>query len=232
MPPSPSPEAAVADAPAPDEADPDLNGSRVVGQGPPAPTRWKRTTHKWSRWLHVYTSMISLLLVLFFGITGITLNHPDWTFGADPVRTTTTGQLPDEAIVDGNVEFLVVSEFLRNTADVKGEVKAFADDGGEGTISFKNPGYSADVFFDTETGEYELLEVQQGWLNVLNELHKGRDGDSNWRWIIDVSGGLLVLISVTGLGIQFFLRKRRRSALSLAAAGTVITIILILLALN
>ena len=33
------------------------------------------------RWIHVYTSMISLLIVLFFGLTGITLNHPKWTFG-------------------------------------------------------------------------------------------------------------------------------------------------------
>ncbi len=36
----------------------------------------KRNTHRWARWIHVYTSMVALVVVLFFGITGITLNHP------------------------------------------------------------------------------------------------------------------------------------------------------------
>lgn len=33
------------------------------------------------RWLHVYVSMLSFLTILFFAITGITLNHPEWTLG-------------------------------------------------------------------------------------------------------------------------------------------------------
>ena len=33
------------------------------------------------RWLHIYLSMLGLAAVLFFSVTGITLNHPDWVFG-------------------------------------------------------------------------------------------------------------------------------------------------------
>ncbi|MEO6123457.1 MAG: PepSY-associated TM helix domain-containing protein [Ilumatobacteraceae bacterium] len=51
------------------------------GRNPSASKRRKQVTSRWVRWVHVDTSMISLLVVLFFGITGITLNHPDWTFG-------------------------------------------------------------------------------------------------------------------------------------------------------
>ena len=32
-------------------------------------------------WLHIYVSMFGLAAVLFFSVTGITLNHPDWFFG-------------------------------------------------------------------------------------------------------------------------------------------------------
>ena len=32
-------------------------------------------------WLHIYLSMFGLAAVLFFSVTGITLNHPDWVFG-------------------------------------------------------------------------------------------------------------------------------------------------------
>src|SRR5215210_2520816 len=31
-------------------------------------------------WLHIYLSMFGLAAVLFFSVTGLTLNHPDWFF--------------------------------------------------------------------------------------------------------------------------------------------------------
>ena len=52
-----------------------------VGRGTSTGRRRKQATSRWVRWIHVYTSMISLLIVLFFGLTGITLNHPKWIFG-------------------------------------------------------------------------------------------------------------------------------------------------------
>ena len=33
------------------------------------------------RWLHIYLSMFGLAALLFFAVTGVTLNHPDWVFG-------------------------------------------------------------------------------------------------------------------------------------------------------
>src|SRR5574339_315887 len=39
---------------------------------------WRRRVAKLSRWLHIYGSMGSLAIVLFFAITGITLNPQDW----------------------------------------------------------------------------------------------------------------------------------------------------------
>lgn len=176
--------------------------------------------------------MISLVIVLFFGVTGITLNHPDWTFGSEGTATTVAGSLPADAINDGDVEFLIVSEFLRNEHGVKGQVTDFSEDGTQGTISFKNPGYGAEVFFEIDSGSYTLSENSQGWVTVMNDLHKGRDSTSSWRWVIDVSGALLVLISVTGLGIQFFLRKRRPSALTLSVIGGLVSALFLWIAIR
>jgi hypothetical protein len=205
---------------------------RTGGSSTEGTAKLKRKTHFWLRWTHVYTSMISLIIVMFFGITGITLNHPDWTFGTEAQATTDTGILPVDAITDGEVEFLVVSEFVRNTHGVKGHVTNFGTDGAEGTISFKNPGYGAEIFFNIDSGTYSLSQNSQGWVTAMNDLHKGRDSNTAWRWVIDVSGGLLVLISVTGLGIQFFLRKRRLSALSLSIIGAVLSAAFIWIALR
>lgn len=193
---------------------------------------WKSSHTKWSRLIHVYTSMISMLIVLFFGLTGITLNHPDWTFGSAPVTTTTTGMLPAEAFTDDRIEFLIVSEHLRSEHGVEGQVSDFGETNTEATIRYKNPGYTADVFFDPATGDYTLTEIEQGWLTVMNELHKGRDGSPMWRWIVDISGALLVVISLTGLYLQFFLRKRRRAALTVAVGSTLLVVLLMWMAVG
>lgn len=193
----------------------------------------RRATHRWARWLHVYASMTALVVVLFFGITGITLNHPTWTFGDEAQTTETSGVLPfSPTLDDGSVDFLSVSEFVRAEYGVAGGVDSFDVVNGVGSIAYKNAGYAADLFFDVETGAFDLSVEQQGWVAVMNDLHKGRDTGTSWKWLIDVSAGFLVLVSLTGLVMQFFLRKRRRSALVSVAVGGAVVIALVWLTLR
>ena len=84
--------------------------------------------------------------------------------------------------------------------------------GDKGTLSYRNPGYSADVSFSVSKGTYDLTVDQQGWVAVLNDLHKGRDAGSAWKWTIDVAAGVLVLIAASGLVLQLVVKLRRRSA--------------------
>lgn len=193
----------------------------------------KRTTNRWARWVHVYASMVAFVIVLFFGLTGITLNHPSWTFGDEVSTTTTSGELAvDTTLDDGSINYLEISEYIRDTQGVSGDVDSFSETNGEASIAYKNPGYAADLFVDVDSGEFILTVEQQGWVAVVNDLHKGRDTGSAWKWVIDLSAGFLVLVSLTGLTMQFFLRKRRRSALTAAAAGGVVVVALIWLTLS
>ena len=209
--------------------DADLDDSALTPRRAAATAGRRRsaTTNRWMRWLHVYTSMISLLVVLFFGITGLTLNHPQWTLGDAAERTTFTGTLPADFDPTSNDYLLSVSEYLRDQHDVGGSISEFGVSGTDGTLSYKAAGYAADVFFDTATGEYELVVNQQGFVGVMNDLHKGRDTSSSWSWVIDASAILLVVVSLTGLGIQLFQRKRRTRALIIAAIATVASVVLL-----
>jgi len=190
----------------------------------------KQTTHRWVRWIHVYTSMISLVLVLFFGITGITLNHPDWTFGSEATTTTKTGTLASSLLADGQVDELGISEFLRTTYGISAPLADHQLDGDQGLLSYRDPGYAANVTYDTTSGDYRLTVEQQGLVGVMNDLHKGRDASGSWKWVIDVIAGFLVVISLTGLVLQLFLKRRRRSALAVAAGGIAVTALLVVLA--
>ena len=192
----------------------------------------RRDAHKATRWLHTYLSMISLALVLFFGATGITLNHPSWTFGMNGSQETLTGTLPPGFETNGTVDFLAISQFMTETHGVRGDATDDSADATQGSMSFKGPGYAADLFFDVATGTYDLSVDQQGVLAVMNDLHKGRNTDGPWNWTIDVAGGLLVAVAVTGLGLQFFLKRRRMRAYVVAGAGTMLGFILIVLTVN
>ncbi|MEI7547275.1 MAG: PepSY-associated TM helix domain-containing protein [Actinomycetota bacterium] len=210
-----------------DDADADSALDRRASTG----RRRSAVTNRWMRWLHVYTSMISLIIVLFFGVTGLTLNHPSWTLGDRTDRSTSTGTLPASFRSGDAVDFLTVSEFVRRTYGVSGEVSAHDLSGNEGTISYRAPGYAADLVFTVDTGTYRLVVEQQGFVGVMNDLHKGRDAPGSWKWVIDISAGLLVAVSLTGLGIQLFQRKRRTRALVFAVLGLVVVVVLAYIAL-
>ncbi|MEI7623617.1 MAG: PepSY-associated TM helix domain-containing protein, partial [Actinomycetes bacterium] len=132
-------------------------------------TTAKRATNKWSRLIHVYTSMAALLLVLFFGITGITLNHPTWSIGDASTTTTVSGTLPMSPMANGSVDYLSVSEFARNELGVGGQVESFDSTGSSASIRYRQPGYSGDLTFSTTSGDYELVSEQQGMFwGVMN----------------------------------------------------------------
>ncbi|MBV9953167.1 MAG: PepSY-associated TM helix domain-containing protein [Acidimicrobiia bacterium] len=169
--------------------------------------------------MHVYSSMGLLLLVLFFGVTGLTLNHPEWTFGLHATTSTKTGDIPGSARVNGKLDLLALSQYLRKSDGVHGDVSDFGLTSTQGFISYRGPGYAADVTIDVAANTYKLDIQNQGLIGILDDLHRGRATNRAWGWVIDISAGILVLTALAGLSLQLVLRKRRTSALIIAATG-------------
>ena len=180
--------------------------------------------HSVLRWLHIYTSMVSLLVVLFFAATGVTLNHPDWLAGERTDEV--TGTLPATWKTTKGIDWLVVAEHLRSANGVHGTVADRRDDDREASLTFRAPGYSADAFIDVNDGSYKLTVSYQGAVGVLNDLHRGRDAGSAWAWLIDASGVFLVFLSLTGLGLLFYLKKVRLKGLLVMVAGAALVVAL------
>jgi hypothetical protein len=125
----------------------------------------------------------------------------------------------DATWLQGDVRKLEIVEHLRATDHLTGALSDFRVDDRECDVSFKGPGYSADVFIDRATGRYDLTEDRMGFGNVINDLHKGRDAGAGWKWIIDLSAALLVFVSFTGLVLLWFVHKHRTAGFLSAAAG-------------
>lgn len=176
--------------------------------------------------------MIAFTVVLLFAFTGLMLNHPTWTLGDEANITVSTGELPVELYLDdGALDYLTLSEFARNELGANGEVTSFGEAGGSASIVYANPGYTADLVVDIETSTYEFSAEQQGWVAVLSDFHTGTDTGGAWSWAVDAAAIFLIVVSLSGIVLQFFLRKRRRSAYVSAAAGSAIIVGLIVVAL-
>jgi hypothetical protein len=74
----------------------------------------------------------------------------------------------------------------------------FRVDDGQCPVSFKRPGYTADVFIDRESGAYDDTETKMGLAAILNDLDEGRDGRRAWAWVIDASAVFMTVLSVSG----------------------------------
>ncbi|MES2004940.1 MAG: PepSY-associated TM helix domain-containing protein [Bacteroidota bacterium] len=187
-------------------------------------TVYKRRLAKFSRWLHIYLSMISFVIVLFFSVTGITLNHVDY-FQGQTQTTQTKGKLPADWVnnTDTNrIAKLNVVEFFRNTHAVKGAVNDFRIEESQVSVAFKGPGYEAVIFIDRKTGEYNFSQSQTGFVGFMNDLHKGRDTGKVWGWVIDIAAGLMVIISLSGLILLLFIKRKRVNGMILLGAGLVL----------
>lgn len=193
------------------------------------------------RWLHIYLSLLGFTALTFFALTGITLNHPTW-FGGDAQQLTQLqGELPtdwlrqtivtssnddadDERDSRHEVDRLAVVEFLRETHALRGVVGEFRIDDYECLILFKGPGTAADITIDRDSGRYTGTKMETGAVAIMNDLHKGRDSGPYWSLVIDVSAVVMLVTTITGLVLIFYIKRRRWSGVLTAVAGTLLFI--------
>jgi len=165
--------------------------------------------------------MLSFAILLFFAVTGLTLNHADW-FDSQNRSTQFHGTLNKDWVNTPDPRSVAKDEivrYFRSAYRTRGALADFHVDGGQCEVLFKGPGYEADATIDRETGRYDLTVSPFSLVSVLNDLHKGRDTGTKWSAVIDFSSILMTLVSLTGLTLIFFLNKRRFSGLLLIVVG-------------
>jgi uncharacterized protein len=185
---------------------------------------WKRRIAMLARWLHIYVSMISFAIVFFFAVTGLTLNHAE-KFNNQLHSVQEKGKLNLNWVNDPDtmkVAKLEIVEWLRSKNGIRAALSDFRIDDSQIGVSFKGPGYAADAFINRSTGEYDLTKTSAGFVGIINDLHKGRDTGSAWAVFIDVSAISLTLVSLTGMFLLLFIKRKRLSGLIVAAFGLLI----------
>lgn len=200
---------------------------------------WHRAIAKWSRWIHIYLSMLSLGAILFFSVTGFTLNHPDWFFSESTLRITGSMEkswlnLDRPALENGDendfgyqIDKLAVVEHLRAEHRLRGKVGEFIAFEDQCEVTFQGPGYAATARIQRAEGNYELDVTSNDLVSVLNDYHKGRHTGPLWSLVIDLSAVVSAIVALSGLMLIFYLKLRRSLRLWLALAGTLLIAVII-----
>ncbi|WP_146602375.1 PepSY-associated TM helix domain-containing protein [Novipirellula aureliae] len=190
----------------------------------PRPASWSRTIVTW----HWISSAVSLVGMLLFAITGITLNHASQIEG-NPQVESRTAEMPQglqdrvrQIQVDGSGTLPVeVASWLTDRFEkpIGSRLADWSDD--EIYLSMPGPGTDAWLAIDRETGMVEFERTQRGWISYFNDLHKGRNTGPAWKWVLDLFALATVVFCVTGLMLLIQHARRRRLTWPLVALGFV-----------
>jgi len=174
-----------------------------------------------SRLIHVYVSMALLSLMIFFSITGITLNHPQW-FAEQEAKVTEAEFIISHDLLSLDSQGRLI-DFLVSERYIKGNKLSIEREEEELFISDKGPGRYLSLTVDLTSGEAFVEATDYGYWALLNDLHKGRNSGGFWRFIIDLSAALMILFSLTGF-ILALAQRRMSKTVSLSIISTLLIV--------
>jgi hypothetical protein len=193
---------------------------------------WLKQLHQW----HWISAAVSLIGMLLFAITGVTLNHAG-QIEAQPKVVSRKATLPPDLMAllakgpeEGKRPLPVQLEpFLDKAvgADVAGREGEWSPE--EVYVALARPGGDAWLSIDRETGAIEHEKTTRGVVSLLNDLHKGRNAGKAWSWFIDIFAAACVIFTVTGLILLQFHARARPLTWPLVGLGLAAPVILVIL---
>ena len=218
-----------------------LSGSTILPSSPSqaAPKRrWRgwglKQLHGW----HWISAAVSLVGMLLFAITGLTLNHAA-SIGATPSVVDSAGTLPGRllpllgrpAATDAPLP-APVAEAVKTAVGVEPGAQPGEGSAGEVYVALPRPGGDAWVSIDRASGAIKAEVTNRGWVSYLNDLHKGRNAGTAWFWFIDVFAVACILFTLTGLLLLQFHARRRPATWPLVAAGFAVPAVIAVLLIH
>lgn len=179
-----------------------------------------------ARLLHVYVSMILFSLLIFFSVTGVTLNHPEWFNGSAPVTNELELTLPIKHFTGDSIsqdEIDKVTLQIEQALEINLKDAMFELMTDELYFALKKAGISTTITVDLTSGEVFYEQINYGFWALVNDLHKGRNTSVFWQWVIDITSGLFIVFAVTG----FMLAMPQRRFNKTLASSLVFTAVMI-----
>jgi hypothetical protein len=179
-----------------------------------------------SRLIHVYVSMALLTLLLFFSVTGITLNHPEW-FSENQADIEEIELAVDLKLINNpplSLEQITkVVEVVEQELTISLSNAVIESTRDELFFSIKKAGENTAITLDLGSGELFFERTDYGLWALLNDLHKGRNTSTFWGWVIDITSVLCIVFAISGFILAMPQRRFNRT-LTLSLGVTIAVI--------
>ena len=189
----------------------------------------RRDFYRHSRYVHGWLSAFAFLTLLFFSVTGLLLNHPEWF---EPAKTEQTTQLilPEsilKSIKQQENPSDTILNYVRQQQNVVGRYQSSEVMDNEVMIRLESPAGATDIWVMADTGETEITQKPASTVSMLNDLHRGKNSGSAWSWLIDISAIVVIALSLVGYILFLSIKTRLVTHLVLTAASLALIILLI-----
>jgi len=187
---------------------------------------WMTQARVW----HWITGAATLVGMLLFAFTGITLNHAGQIEGK-PAIVEKTAVMPAEILVqlgeppaEGETGVLPrpVADWLETELGAPVSRKAGEWSDTEVYVGMPKPGGDAWLSIDRETGDVIFENTDRGAISWLNDLHKGRNTGPVWFWFLDIFSVAAILFCITGLVLLWMHAPRRPPTWFIVGAGLIV----------
>ncbi|CAD9197216.1 PepSY-associated TM helix domain-containing protein [Acinetobacter bohemicus] len=189
----------------------------------------RRDFYRHSRYVHGWLSAFAFLTLLFFSVTGLLLNHPEWF---EPAKTEQTTQLilPEsilKSIKQQENPSDAILNYVRQQQNVVGRYQSSEVMDNEVMIRLESPAGATDIWVMTDTGETEITQKPASTVSMLNDLHRGKNSGLAWSWLIDISAIIVIALSLVGYILFLSIKTRLVTHLVLTAVSLALIILLI-----
>jgi hypothetical protein len=166
---------------------------------------WKIHFYRQCRLWHGWLSAFAFIALMFFSATGLLLNHPEWFHN-------------EGAPVERHVQFdpaglkaksaAVLGKMLADRGMVHGVYASGDIDGDLALLRFEGVTGNTSVTLELSSGKTDIAWQKATALTVLNDLHRGKNAGPAWKWLIDISAGLFLVLSLIGYVLFFSMRHK------------------------
>ena len=189
----------------------------------------RRDFYRHARYVHGWLSAFAFITLLFFSVTGLLLNHPEWF---EPAKTEETAKLilPESVLKSikqqENPSDTILS-YVRQQQNLVGRYQSSEVMDNEVMIRLESPAGATDIFVITDTGETEITQKPASTVSMLNDLHRGKNSGLGWSWLIDISAIIYIVLSLAGYILFLSIKTRLVTHLVLTAVSLAMIILLI-----
>lgn len=188
------------------------------------------------RVLHIFSAMPVLLLMLFFAVTGLLLNHPDWDKTRSQQQQMTVPSPPWLTHTkDWQQNYQQQGLRLLQWLDLKHNIRATRfsiewDDFDRLLIlTLDSPAGNTVIEAFVDQQKIHIDQRQLSVLAMLNNIHRAKHTTGLWLYLSDISAVAMMIFCLSGFWLVIINRLQRRPALAWFSGGSIFFVFVIYL---